>query len=296
VKYAFIERQRRYHAVSRLCRVLCVSRSGYYGWRRRGESARAVDDRRLLGHLKDLHAQSRRAYGAFKTWRVLRARGIAGGKHRIARLRRQHGIEARRRRRLRNAVSHRMSLPPAPNLLARRFAVAAPNRVWAGDITYVPTRAGWLYLAVLLDLHSRRVVGWAMANRVTQALTQQALAMAVEQRRPGPGLLHHSDQGVQYAATQYRHHLKALDMVASMSRKGNPYDNAVVESFFSSLKNELTHHRRYATQSEARSEIFNYIEIFYNRQRAHQTLNYISPVAYEEASNGAQLNCPQNPG
>ncbi len=296
MKYAFIERERRHHAVNRLCRVLRVSRSGYYGWRRRGESRRAADDRRLLGQIRELHDKSRQAYGAFKTWRVLQAQGIAGGKHRIARLRRQHGIEARRKRRFRNAVTHQMSVAPEPNLLARRFSVAAPNRVWAGDITYVPTGRGWLYLAVLLDLHSRRVVGWAMANRVTQALTHQALEMAVEQRRPEPGLLHHSDQGVQYAAGDYRHRLKALDMVASMSRKGNPHDNAVVESFFSSLKNELTHHRRYATQDEARSEIFDYIEIFYNRQRAHQTLNYISPVAYEEASNGAQLNCPLNPG
>jgi transposase InsO family protein len=205
---------------------------------------------------------------------------------------RLEGLRGYTPRRFRKTTDSRHQHRIAPNLLARRFAVAAPNRVWAGDITYVPTRSGWLYLAVLLDLHSRRVVGWAMANRVTQALTQQALAMAVEQRRPGPGLLHHSDQGVQYAATQYRDRLKTLGITASMSRKGNPYDNAVVESFFSSLKNELTHHRRYATQDEARSEIFDYIEIFYNRQRAHQTLNYISPVAYEEASNGAQLNCP----
>ena len=151
-------------------------------------------------------------------------------------------------------------------------------------------------LAVLLDLHSRRVVGWAMANRVTQELTHAALQMAIEQRRPGPGLMHHSDQGGQYTAKDYQDRLTALKITASMSRKGNPHDNAVVESFFSNLKNELTHHRNFTNQNQARSEIFDYIEIFYNRQRAHATLQYVSPVIYEELSNGAQLNCPENPG
>lgn len=296
MKYAFIEAEAACHGVSRLCHVLEVSRSGYYGWRSRGESSRTADDHRLLGHIRDLHLKSRRAYGAFKTWRVLRMQGIAGGKHRIARLRRQHGIEARRKRRFRNAVTHVFNLPPAPNLLARRFQVAAPNRVWAADITYVPTRAGWLYLAVVLDLHSRRVVGWAMASRITRNLTRAALEMALEHRRPGPGLMHHSDQGSQYTAKQYRDRLRTLGITASMSRKGNPRDNAVVESFFSNLKNELTHHRSFTNQTQARSEIFDYIEIFYNRQRAHAALQYISPVAYEERSKGAQLNCPSDPG
>lgn len=266
---------------------MAVSRSGYYGWRDRGESRRAADDERLLGHIRGLHARSRQAYGALKTWRVLRAQGVAGGKHRIARVRRQHGIEARRKRRFRNAVTHQPSLPPAPELLQRRFRVAAPNQVWVGDITYVPTRAGWLYLAVLLDLHSRRVVGWAMANRITKELTGSALDMALEQRRPGPGLLHHSDQGSQYTAKDYRERLQDLKITASMSRKGNAWDNAVAESFFSTLKNELTHHRSFVNQAQARSEIFDYIEIFYNRQRAHATLRYMSPVEYEERSAGA---------
>jgi transposase InsO family protein len=296
VKYAFIAGEAVNHSIVLLCRVLAVSRSGYYGWRCRAEGLRASDDRRLLGHIRQLHKQSRQSYGALKTWQVLRREGIAGGKHRIARLRRRHGIEARRKRRFRNAVHHQMSTPPAENLLQRRFAVSAPNRVWAADITYVPTRAGWLYLAVLLDLHSRRVVGWAMANRITQDLSLAALEMAIKQRRAGPGLMHHSDQGSQYTAKDYRDRLEAAKFIASMSRKGNPYDNAVVESFFSSLKNELTHHRSFSNQNQARSEIFDYIEIFYNRQRAHATLEYISPVAYEERSNNAQLNCPKNPG
>jgi transposase InsO family protein len=288
VKYAFIDHQSADHRVTKLCRVLAVSRSGYYAWRQRREPRRAADDRRLLGHIRALHEASRQSYGALKTWRVLRARGIAGGKNRIARLRRQHGIEARRRRRFRNAVNYSLNLPPAANLLQQNFYVSAPNRVWAGDITYVPTRAGWLYVAVLLDLHSRRVVGWAMANRANQELTLAALEMAVGQRHPGPGLLHHSDQGIQYTAKLYRERLAQLGIIASMSRKGNAWDNAVVESFFSSLKNELTHHRSFADQNQARSEIFNYIEIFYNRQRAHASLQYLSPIGYEEKSNRAQ--------
>lgn len=287
MKYAFIGREAARHSIARLCRVMAVSRSGYYGWRDRGPGRRSADDKRLLSHIRDLHTKSRQAYGALKTWRVLRAQGVAGGKHRIARLRRQHGIEAKRKRRFRNAVTHQLSLPPAPDLLQRRFGVALPNRVWAGDITYVPTRAGWLYLAVLLDLHSRRVVGWAMADRITRELTRNALDMAIEHRRPGPGLVHHSDQGSQYTAKDYRDRLAALGIAASMSRKGNPRDNAVVESFFSSLKNELTHHRSFTSQDQARIEIFDYIEIFYNRQRAHATLQYISPVEYEKQSNGA---------
>lgn len=293
MRYAFIKAEAVHHAITRLCRVMNVSRSGYYGWRGRGSSLRAADDERLLGHLRALHAESRQAYGALKTWRVLQGQGVVGGKHRIARLRRDHGIEAKRKRRFRNAVAHQLSLPPAENLLARQFHVeqiGEANKVWAGDITYVPTRTGWLYLAVLLDLHSRRVIGWAMSNRVTKDLSLAALEMAVEQRRPDPGagLMHHSDQGSQYTAKDYRDRLETLHITASMSRKGNPYDNAVVESFFSSLKNELTHHCSFISQEQARSEIFSYIEIFYNRKRAHASLLYISPVEYERRSNDAQ--------
>lgn len=296
MKYAFIHRHAGRFAVARQCAALGVSRSGYYEWRGRPESRRAADDERLLREIRAVHARSREAYGAFKTWKVLNRAGIVCGKHRVARLRRRHGIEARRKRRFRVTIEHRQTAPPAPNLLARGFAVARPDRVWAGDITYIATRAGWLYLAVLLDLHSRRVVGWAMGARLTWDLAADALEMAIAQRRPAAGLLHHSDQGSQYAARQYRERLAQLGFTASMSRKGNAWDNAVVESFFSSLKNELTHNRDFATREQARSEIFDYIEIFYNRQRAHATLQYMSPQDYESRSNGAQLNRPGNPG
>ena len=300
MKYAFIQRHAGRFRIARQCAVLGVSRSGYYEWRGRGQSRRAAEDGQLLREIRAVHAGSREAYGAFKTWKVLNRAGIVCGKHRVARLRRRHGIEARRKRRFRVTIEHRQTAAPAPNLLERRFAAgvpgSAPDRVWVGDITYIATRAGWLYLAVLLDLHSRKVVGWAMGGRLTWDLAAAALEMAIEQRRPGAGLLHHTDQGSQYAATQYQERLSQRGFTASMSRKGNAWDNAVAESFFSNLKNELTHHRDFHTREQARSEIFDYIEIFYNRQRAHATLQYMSPLDYESRSNGAQLNCPVNPG
>lgn len=288
MKYAFIKTQATAHRVTRLCAVLGVSRSGYYDWRDRPESRRSVDDRRLLAEIRAVHRHSRQAYGALRAWKVLNASGVACGKHRVARLRRQSGIEARRKRRFRAATEHRHLTPPAPNLLERQFMVTAPNRVWVGDITYIPTRAGWLYLAVLIDLYSRRVVGWAMDSRMTQNLAAAALDMAVGQRRPAKGLLHHTDQGSQYSATLYRQRLAELGIRPSMSRKGNAWDNAVAESFFSSLKNELVFHRDFKTRAQARSEIFDYIEIFYNRQRAHSTLQYVSPLVYESQSNVLQ--------
>lgn len=283
MRYAFIERHAALFKVARMCTMLGVSRSGYYEWRERPESRRAASDRQLLQNIRTLHVESREAYGAYKAWKVLRSRGVACGRHRVARLRRQNGIEARRKRRFRVTVEHHKLPPPAPNRLRQRFTVAQPDRVWAGDLTFIATRTGRLYLAVLLDLYSRRVIGWAMGNEHTQALSLAALRMAVEQRRPSPGVLHHSDQGSQYVGSAYRDELRRHGLVASMSRRGNAYDNAVVESFFSNLKNELIHHRSFVSREEARAEIFDYIEVFYNRQRAHATLQYVSPIEYENA-------------
>ncbi len=283
MKYALIRRHAQLFKVARMCAVLGVSRSGYYEWRDRPESRRTTGDRQLLQSIRALHVESREAYGGYKTWKVLQARGIACGRHRVARLRRQNGIEARRKRRFRVAVEHHKLPPPAPNRLQQRFTVRQRDRVWAGDLTFIATRTGRLYLAVLLDLYSRRVIGWAMGDEHTQALSLVALRMALTQRRPPPGVLHHSDQGSQYVGSLYREQLDRHGLVASMSRRGNPYDNAVVESFFSNLKNELIHHRSFASREEARAEIFDYIEIFYNRQRAHATLQYVSPVEYENA-------------
>jgi transposase InsO family protein len=268
--------------VNRLCRLLSVSRAGFYAWCTRGESERSRRDHTLLAHIAHVHAASRQAYGAVKTWRELKARGIACGKHRVARLRRQAGIEARRKRRFRVIVEHHHTAPAAPNLVQRRFHVPAPNRIWVGDMTFIRTRAGFLHLAVLLDLYSRRVVGWAMGERPNLPLALNALDMALLARGPQAGLVHHTDQGALYRAQAYRERLRASGLEPSMSAKGNAYDNAVAESFFSNLKNELVHHCDFPSRNHARAAIFDYIEIFYNRQRRHQSLGYVSPVHFEQ--------------
>ena len=269
-------------SVTRLCRALSVSRNGYYDWLGRAESARRQRDRELLGQIRQVHQSSWQAYGAVKTWQALLAQGIACGKHRVARLRKQAGIEARRKRRFRVIVEHHHTSPAAPNLLERRFHAAQPDRIWVGDMTFIRTRAGFLHLAVLLGLFSRKVVGWSMSNKPTVTVALNALHMALAQRQPEPALIHHTDQGALYSARVYREILAAHAISPSMSAKGNAYDNAVAESFFSNLKNELVHHSNFANRDEARSAIFDYIECFYNRQRLHQTLAYVSPAQFEQ--------------
>ena len=281
MKYAFVATHRTDWRVERLCAALGVSRSGYYAWRAAPESRRTRENRALLTRIQAVHTEAREAYGAVKTWRVLRAQGVACGRHRVARLRRAHSIEARRRRRFRLAYKARNSAPAAPNLVDRQFHAPAPNRIWAGDITFIPTRQGWLYLAVVLDLYSRRIVGWAMSARPDSHLVLDALTMALTHRRPAPGLIHHSDQGIQYSSGIYQACLKTRGLVPSMSRKANCYDNAVVESFFSSLKNEGTDHETFPDRDHARAALFAYIELFYNRQRIHATLKYQTPEQYE---------------
>ena len=245
MRYAFIQTQERTHRVAHLCAALAVSRSGYYAWRDRPVSARTAEDQRLLPVLRRLHLQAREEYGAIKLWRALTQSGIPCGRHRVARLRKLAGLEAKRIRRFRVSVEHHHLPPPAPNVLQQRFETTGLNRVWVGDFTMVATRAGWLYVAVLLDLYSRRVIGWAMSHKPDQQLTLEALAMATRQRRVVPGLIHHSDQGAQYSCLAYQRQLTALGVTPSMSRKGNCYDNAVAESFFSTLKNECVHHQSY---------------------------------------------------
>jgi len=257
-----------------MCQVLEVSRSGYYDWCGRGESRRSVQDKVLIKEIRKVHERHKKAYGAVKTWLTLNEAGVACGKHRVARLRCLVGIETRRVQRFRLAYKARHSAPPAPNLLRQRFEAPGPNQVWMADITFIATRSGWLYLAVLIDLYSRMVVGWSMKNRPRQELVSEALLMAIEQRQPTAGLIHHSDQG-------FVELLKRHGMMRSMSRKGNCYDNAVVESFFSSLKNELVHHQDFHTRQEARSDIFDYIELFYNQRRKHESLGYHTPTAYD---------------
>lgn len=281
MRYRVIQEYDRRYPIRLMCRALAVSSAGYYAWRTRPESTRAVANRDLLTAIRLLHYDSRRTYGSPRIWRALRAQGHRVGEHRVARLMCQDGIRAKTMTKWRATTQSQHEFPVAANTLDRAFTVEAPNRVWAGDLTYVWTVEGWLYLAVLLDLYSRRVVGWAMGSRLTGELAEQALTMAVMNRMPRAGLVHHSDRGSQYAATSYQRRLAEYGLIPSMSRKGNCWDNACVESFFGTLKRELVYHRRYTTRNEAMQEIFEYMEVFYNRQRRHSTLGYRSPVEYE---------------
>jgi len=265
-----------------LCRVLQVARSGFYAWCRRRESGRQRQNAWLLTHIRACYRASHGRYGSPRIHQDLRAHGIRIGRHRVARLMRLHGIRSCCRRRGWRASR---VVPPelvAANQLQRVFTASAPNQKWAGDITYVATREGWLYVAVLMDLYSRRIVGWAMDERMTTALASQALEMALQHRGRPTGLLHHSDRGCQYGAMIYQQRLLALNIQCSMSRPGNCWDNAVVESFFATLKTELIHQRSFATRQEARAEIFAYVEGFYNPRRRHSSLGYQSPLAFEQ--------------
>ena len=282
MKYGFIRRHENEFNITRMCRVMRVSRSAYYAWRERPEGDRAKRDRELLRQIERIHTACRQAYGAKKTWLELNARGIPCGKHRVARLRKQAGIEARRKRRFRLTVENHTTAPAAPNLVQRQFQVAVPDRIWVGDMTFIRTRQGWLHLAILLDLFSRRVVGWSMSERPDLALVLNALNMALEQRQPQHGLIHHTDQGTIYAARAYRERMQEHGLMPSMSARGNAYDNAVAESFFGNLKNELVHHSDFVSRDAARAAIFDYIELFYNRSRIHQSLGYVSPVRFEQ--------------
>jgi putative transposase len=281
VKYAFITQQRQHFSLSALSRVLQVSRSGYHAWLKRKPSLRSIANQHLLQQILTVHRQYRQAYGAVKTWQHLNQLGIPCGKHRVAKLRQLAGIEAQRKRRFRLTVEHHHMPQAAPDLLQRQFNTHAPNLAWVGDMTFIRTRQGWLYLVVLLDLFSRRVVGWAMGAKANAALHQAALSMAVVQRRPDAGLIHHTDRGSVYSAAPYREQLAQTGIVQSMNGRKTAYDNAVAESFFSNLKNEWVHHHDFNSREEAKLAIFDYIECFYNTQRIHQSLGYQTPVEIE---------------
>lgn len=280
------------HRVARLCRALSVSKSGYYAWLRREPSARVGRDGELLERIREAHARSRRTYGSPRIHAELRAQGTHCSRKRVARLMREADLSARRPRRAVSTTDSNHALPVAANLLGRDFSAEAPDRRWAADITYVPTAEGWLYLAVILDLFSRRVVGHACGATLATALVVEALAVACGRRQPVAGLLHHSDRGSQYASGEYQVRLAELGAQCSMSRRGDCYDNAAVESFFGTLKTELVHRRRYATRAAARADIFEYVEVFYNRERRHSALGYLSPAEYE-ARHAAAPTLPQ---
>jgi transposase InsO family protein len=274
-----------------MCELLGVSRGGYYAWAGRAESARAADDRTLAAEIRAAYEASRGRYGSPRVHAELRARGRRIGRKRVARLMRGMGLAARRRRRFRRTTDSRHAFPIAPNLLERNFTAEAPDRVWLADLTYIWTAQGWLYLAAVLDLYTRRVVGWAMADHLRHELTLAALDMAIVRQRPAPGLVHHADRGVQYAAHGYRARLRRHGMVCSMSRKGDCWDNAPMESFFATLKGELVEAAEYDTRDEARADLFQYIEGFYNRRRLHSGLGYLTPeqkaAAFQSAASAA---------
>lgn len=286
MRFRFIQMEKATYPTRLLCRTLAVSSSGFYAWCRRGLSARAREDAALKVEIRAAHAASGKRYGSPRIHADLTADDQQISRKRVARLMREEGIEGQRKRRFRVTTDSRHSHPVAANVLQRNFTASAPNKVWVTDITYIWTREGWMYLAAILDLYSRRIVGWSMDSCIDRTLALDALSMALKTRRPESGLLHHSDRGVQYASADYQNQLRERGIVCSMSRKGDCWDNAVAESFFSTLKAELVHRTDYVSHDHARASVFEYIEVFYNRRRRHSALGYVSPVDHEAAALG----------
>jgi transposase InsO family protein len=284
VKYRFIDEHRSRWPVRRMCQVLQVSPGGYYSWRDRPASAQQQRREALAGAIQAIHPEVKQRYGSPRMHAELQARGLSCCVNTVAKLMRQHGIAAKTKRKFRCTTDSNHDHPVADNLLDRQFEPTTANQVWVADITYVATRAGWLYLAAVEDLYSRQIVGWSMGEHLGSRLVVDALEMAVARRLPGEGLVAHSDRGSQYASAHYQRLLERHGIACSMSRRGNCWDNAPMESFFASLKKELVHQEDYQTRAEARASVFEYIEVFYNRVRRHSALGYRSPVEYEQAA------------
>ena len=280
MKYGRIKEWRKDYPVAALCRVLKVSESGYYAWVMRPPSPRNRENARLEQEIKASHQRTRETYGPSRLQRDLADYGIFVGIDRIKRIRRKLGLRCKQKRKFKATTNSKHTLPVAPNLLAREFTVSVPNQAWVSDITYIPTAEGWLYLAGIKDLFSGELVGYALNERMTKDLVIQALFRAVRNQKPKPGLILHSDRGSQYCAHDYQKVLVQFGMRPSMSRKGDCWDNSPMESFWGTLKNELVHHRQYSTRYQAKQEITEYIEIFYNRQRKQARLGFLSPVAF----------------
>jgi transposase InsO family protein len=282
MRYQFIREHATQFPINRLCAALQVPRSGYYAWLTRPESARAREDRRLAAKMTTIHQTSRQTYGYRRLLIELHKDGETCGRGRVTRLMRQHQLVTRIRRKHRTTTDSTHQEPVAPNLLNRQFTVSVPDQVWVSDITYIATWEGWLYLATVMDLGTRQIVGWSMGTTLDRSLVCDALTAALQRRRPAPGLIHHSDRGSQYASRDYQQLLTEHGLIPSMSRKGNCWDNAPMESFFHSLKTERVYGTRYQTHAQARQDIFDYIEIWYNRQRIHSALGYLTPLEYEQ--------------
>jgi putative transposase len=281
VKFAFIDAEKACFPVEFMCRQFSVSSAGYYAWLKREPSARALDEVELTKEIEFAFAESGRTSGSPRVHAKLRKDGRRTSRKRVARIMREKALAAREKRRFRRTTNSNHSFPIAENILNRAFKVDAPDKVWVTDITYIETREGWLYLAAIVDLFSRKVVGWAMSKHIDTQLCLDALKMALLARKPPPGLIHHSDRGCQYASHEYRRLLEAHGIICSMSRRGDCWDNAVAESFWSSLKMELVYQADFISREQARQEIFKYIEVFYNRYRLHSSIAYHSPVEYE---------------
>ena len=282
MKYLFIKDHRSIFRLEKMCQVLSVSKSGYYSWLKRRKSKTQLANIRLLKRIRKIFNNNHQRYGYRRVWFELHLRGIQCSKNRVARLMKAESLKAKRIKRFKITTKSKHNLPVAPNLLNKDFVVTAPDRVWVSDITYIWTWEGWMYLAVIIDLYARKVVGWSMNTRINKELVLSALNQAIDRRRPTAGLIFHSDRGSQYASNEVRRMLEKHCMRQSMSRKGDCYDNAVAESFFATLKTELIYPNFFATRLEARSKIFEYIEIYYNRRRIHSYLNYMTPDQFEK--------------
>jgi len=281
MKYSFIENHRSTFAAEKMCKALKVSRSGYYRWRKCGVSRRTSENRRLVFEIERISSKSRWTYGSPRVTAELRARGLSCGKNRVARLMRENGITAKTKRRYRKTTNSQHKLPIAKDLLFRDFSSPAPNRKWSSDITYLRTHEGWLYLAAIMDIYSRKIVGWSLSSSLHTEISVSALAKALQNRKPAPKLIFHSDRGIQFASESFRNLLSEHGIVQSMSHKGDCYDNAIMESFFSTLKAEIKCFGSLDTKKNAELVVFEYIEAFYNRQRRHSALNYKTPEEFE---------------
>ena len=282
MRFQFIDDHRDELPIMLMCKALNVSPSGYYAWRQRPPSAREMANQKLYEKIEAVYEANYQVYGSPRIYRELRKQNVVCSENRVARLMRLRGLKAKQSKRFRTTTRPNKAHSAAPNLLRRDFETSRPNQKWLADITYIPTQEGWLYLAAVLDLYSRRIVGWAMSDRMTSDLTLNALEMALLLRRPDADFIHHSDQGSQYTDQEYQTLLKDHGIQASMNGAGTWYDNAPMESFFGTLKSELVHHRAYQTRNEAQADVFYYIESFYNRHRLHSSLGYLSPDEYEQ--------------
>jgi transposase InsO family protein len=282
MRFHFIADHRHEFPVARMCKELSVSASGFYAWRKRPPSVREMANQELFKKIETVYNDNHGVYGSPRIYHELRAQGVVCSENRVARVMRLRGLRAKQSKRFKTTTRRNKAHPVAPNLLKRDFTAERPDQKWLADITYIGTMEGWLYLAAILDLYTRRIVGWDMSDRLTSKLTTAALQMALLQREPGANLIHHSDQGSQYTDRTYRALLTNHGIRASMNGVGTWYDNAPMESFFGTLKSELIHHCAYHTRDQARADVFSYIESFYNLRRRHSALGYLSPAAYEQ--------------